>query len=185
MNIYKEDSGLKFGTWKDKVSQFMYYDSTKDILNKINIPKNVADFGGANGLLKQFIPNIITIDKDKSKNPDRVENILTHKEQYDLVIIRYVLHYLTDYEVIQLFETINSKHTLIIQFENNDLVSKYKNSLNEFKYFRTTEQLKALLPKNIKTIYEQEYIVDSDFYSNRLGQGNYISHNETIKGYYL
>jgi hypothetical protein len=74
---------------------------------------------------------------------------------------------------------------LIIQFENNDLVSKYKNSLNEFKYFRTTEQLKALLPKNIKTIYEQEYIVDSDFYNNRLGQGNYISHNETIKGYYL
>ncbi len=185
MKIYKEDKGESFGTWNDEVSKFLYYDSTKEILSKIKIPSLVADFGGANGLMKQFIPNCITIDKDKSKKPDVIADILNHSKRYELVILRYVLHYLNDYEVIMLFKNLNALKTLIIQFENNDLKSKYNNSINEFKYFRTEEQLKALLPKNIKTIYEKEYKLGNEFYTNRLGEGIYKTHKETLKAYYV
>ena len=103
---YKEDKGQEFGTWKDSVSKFLYDSSTKDILKKIDIPKNVGDYGGGNGLLKQHIPHATTIDIDKSKNPDIVENILKHSKHYDLVVLRYVLHYLTDSEVLELFDVL-------------------------------------------------------------------------------
>ena len=185
MKIYKEDKGENFGTWNDDISKFLYYDSTKEILSKIKIPSLVADFGGANGLIKQFIPNCITIDKDESKKPDVIANILEHSKRYELVILRYVLHYLNDYEVIMLFKNLNALNVLIIQFENNDLKSKYDNSINEFKYFRTEEQLKALLPNNIKTIYKKEYELGNDFYINRLGKGIYKTHKEILKAYYL
>jgi hypothetical protein len=182
---YKEDSGIDFGTWKDSVSKFLYYDSTKEILSKINIPDSVADFGGANGLLKKLIPHSVSVDKDDSKNPDIIDDILIHSKSYDLIVLRYVLHYLNDYEVIQLFKNINALNVLIIQFENNDLKSKYYNSVNEFKYFRTEEQLKALLPDSIQTIYKKKYLIDKDFYLNRLGEGNYTEHNEILTAYYL
>jgi hypothetical protein len=105
--IYKEDKGIDFGKWSDNTSKLMYFDSLKDILSKINTSGTVADFGGANGILKQFIPNIITIDIDVTKEPDILDNILTHKGVYDLIVIRFVLHYLNDYEVLQLFNNIN------------------------------------------------------------------------------
>tara|TARA_R110000751_G_scaffold72388_1_gene146650 strand:- start:164 stop:721 length:558 start_codon:yes stop_codon:yes gene_type:complete len=182
--VYKADQGTAFGKWKDTVSQFMYFDSVKPILSKINIPNKVADFGGANGNLKEFVPNIITIDRDASKNPDIVANILDHKEHYELVIIRYVLHYLTDYEVLQLFENINADNVLVIQFTNDDLKSKYFNSRNEFKYFRTKVQLEKLLPKS-KLVYSEDYTVTEDFYKNRLQIDNSRAHVETLNAYYI
>ena len=180
--IYKEDNGTNFGKWNDKVSKFMYFDSTKEILSKIQIPNIVADYGGANGNLKTFIPNSISIDIDSSKNPDIIDNILSHVGNYELIIIRYVLHYLNDYEVIQLFKTIKT-NTLIIQFINEDLKSKYQNSQNEFKYFRTAKQLKKLLP-NCKEIYSKEYTIGANFYRNRLNINNAITHKETLKAFY-
>lgn len=183
--IYKEDLGTKFGQWTDKTSKLMYYDSTVNILSKINTNVSVADYGGANGILKEFIPNIITIDIDSSKNPDICDNILTHVGKYDLIIIRFVLHYLNDYEVLQLFEKIQTYHkgqVLIIQFCNNDLKAKYKNSINEFKYFRTENQLEALLPKCNK-IYSKKYTVTKEFYKNRLQINNAINHKEIINAY--
>ncbi len=108
--IYKEDKGTEFGKWFDSISKLIYFDSVKDILSKIDTHGIIADYGGANGILKQFIPNIITIDIDASKKPDIVDNILTHKGNYDLIIIRFVLHYLNDYEVLELFENINKYH---------------------------------------------------------------------------
>lgn len=185
MQTYKEDQGINFGTWTDSVSGFLYQNSTKQILNKIHIPNLVADYGGANGNLKQFIPQSISIDIDKTKNPDINDNILTHSKYYDLVIIRYVLHYLNDYEVLQLFETIKAKNILVIQFENNDLKSKYFNSQNEFKYFRTSQQLKQLLPKQAEEIYLKTYELGKEFYTNRLGKGNYKTHKEILKAYYI
>lgn len=182
---YKEDSGIDFGTWNDPVSKFLYYDSTKEILSVINIPDSVADFGGANGLLKKLIPQSISVDKDKSKRPDVIDNILTHSNHYELIVLRYALHYLNDYEVIQLFKNLNADNVLVIQFENNDLKSKYHNSVNEFKYFRTEKQLKALLPDGFETIYKEEYLIDKDFYLNRLGEGDYIEHKEILTAYYL
>jgi hypothetical protein len=184
---YKEDKGIKFGKWSDKISKLIYFDSVNEILSKINTNGLVADYGGANGILKQFIPNIISIDIDASKVPDIIDNIITHKGNYNLIIIRFVLHYLNDYEVLQLFENIKSYHKgkiLIIQFCNNDLKSKYKNSLNEFKYFRTENQLENLLPK-FKKIYNIEYNIDKKFYLNRLGNGNYIKHKEQLNAYLI
>lgn len=185
--IYKEDKGKDFGKWSDSTSKLMYFDSIKDILKKIDINGKVADYGGANGILKEFIPNIITIDIDKTKNPDIIDNILTHKGNYDLIIIRFVLHYLSDYEVLELFENINKYHKgkiLIIQFTNEDLKSKYKNSINEFKYFRTKIQLEKLLPK-FNNIYSINYECTKEFYFNRLNIKNGINHIEEINAYLI
>ena len=184
---YKEDSGTGFGKWTDPISRLMYFDSTNDILSKIQVPHRVADYGGANGNLKKMIPNAISIDIDCTKNPDIIEDILTHVGNYDLIVIRFVLHYLTDYKVLQLFNNIEKYHKgniLVIQFINNDLVSKYKNSKNEFKYFRTEQQTQALLP-DLKEIYNIDYTVTQEFYKNRLNIANSQPHKETIKAYYV
>ena len=185
--IYKEDKGTNFGKWSDDTSKLMYFDSVKDILSKIDTTGIVADYGGANGILKEFISNIISIDIDASKKPDIVDNILTHKGNYDLIIIRFVLHYLNDYEVLKLFKHIKSYHKgkiLIIQFTNEDLKSKYFNSKNEFKYFRTKKQLEKLLPK-FKNIYSINYNCTKEFYKNRLNIENAKKHKEQINAYLL
>ena len=184
---YKIDQGENFGKWSDNTSKFLYQSSILEILNKIELPKKIADFGGGNGLLKEIVPSIITIDIDKTKKPDIVDNILTHKGKYDLIIIRYVLHYLNDYELIQLFNNIKSFHKgklLIIQFCNNDLISKYFNSKNEIKYFRTENQTESLIPKGFKKIFSMNYICSKEFYKNRLQNENAIEHSEILNAYY-
>ena len=184
---YKIDQGENFGKWSDNTSKFLYKYSILEILNKIEIPEKTADFGGGNGLLKEIIPNIITIDIDKTKKPDIIDNILTHRGKYDLIIIRYVLHYLNDYELIQLFDNIKSFHKgklLIIQFCNNDLINKYFNSKNEIKYFRTENQTENLIPKGFKKIFSMNYICSKEFYKNRLQNENIIEHNEILNAYY-
>jgi hypothetical protein len=185
--IYKQDKGLNFGKWSDKTSKLIYFDSVKDILSKIELPKKIADYGGANGILKEFIPNIISIDIDASKQPDIIDDIITHKGNYNLIILRFVLHYLNDYEVLQLFENIQNYHKgqiLIIQFCNEDLKSKYANSKNEFKYFRTENQLLKLLP-DCEKIYSKKYICTKEFYKNRLNIDTDIEHKEILNAYYL
>lgn len=175
------DQGEKFGTWDDEISKFLYIDSAIEILSLFNIPQNVADYGGGNGLLKKFIPNIITIDKDKSKNPDICEDILEHQGTYDMIISRYVLHYLNDYEVIELLKICSKTPSVIIQFVNDNLHDKYFNSHNELKYFRTSAQLDALLsPFKFNQIYRFKYRVTKEFYKNRLGDGEYKNHFEDL-----
>lgn len=186
-NIYKIDCGNQFGTWNDSISKFMYFDSTKEILDIVNSNGIVADYGGANGLLKTFIPSSISIDIDITKNPDIVDNIITHKGSYDYIFMRYILHYLNDYEVLALFNNIKSYHkgkVIIQQFVNEDLKSKYFNSINEFKYFRTGNQLLALLPKGTM-IYQKEYQVTEEFYKNRLNNKHAKSHSEKIIAYLI
>lgn len=185
IQIYKEDKGINFGKWNDAISKFLYKTSTKEILSKIKIPKLVADYGGANGNLKEFIPHSISIDIDESKEPDISEDILRHEGYYELVVIRYVLHYLNDYEVIKLMRKINAKNILIIQFTNQDLKVKYHNSKNEFKYFRTKEQLEALLPEKIKHIFSKKYKCSKKFYKNRLQINNSIEHLEELQAYII
>lgn len=188
--MYKVDGGIGFGKWTDEVSKFMYFNSVNEILSKVVITptEKIADYGGGNGNLKNFIPNIITVDKDESKNPDIVDNILQHKGNYDTIVLRYVLHYLNDYEVLQLFNNIESYHkgkVLLIQFTNDDLRGKYKNSVNEFKYFRTTQQLEKLLPPNHSKVYSKEYTVTKEFYVNRLQYKDGTNHQETLNAYVI
>ena len=183
--IYKEDKGTQFGKWNDKTSKFLYVDSIKDILEIIKVEGTVGDYGGANGNLKQFLPQSISIDIDETKNPDIVDNILTHNKRYDWVIIRYVLHYLTDTEVIELFNNIQSTNVMVIQFTNEDLKTKYLNSKNETKYFRTKTQLESLLPKGASNFYRKLFNCTKEFYRNRLGFDDAIEHIESINAYYI
>lgn len=187
MNNTQIDGGDKFGKWDDPVSQFMYFKCMPDIIKKIPdecLIGKIGDFGGGNGLIKEFWPGAISIDNDPKKKPDILCDILYHVERYHLAVIRYVLHYLTDKEVIQLFETINAKHILVIQFVNPNLVHKYKNSIYEIKHFRTPEQLESLMPSPV-VIYEKEYTVTPEFYANRLRLAGAFSHSETIKAYLI
>jgi len=181
---HKEDQGEEFGTWTDNISRLMYHGVMKSIIQLVDIPDSVIDYGGANGLIKQFIPHAVTVDRDTSKNPDIVADILTFKNNYKLTVIRYVLHYLNDYELLQLFDNLKVRSVLVIQFVNDDLKSKYYNSQNEpHKYFRSTQQLEKLLP-DYPCIYTKSYRITEQFYKNRLGPGNYKPHTETIKAYY-
>ena len=111
-NVYEIDQATEFGRWTDRVSKLMYDTCTKEILSLIEIPKIVADYGGANGNLKQYIPNAISIDIDESKKPDVLDDIVEHVGRYDLIVIRYVLHYLNDYDVIELFKNISNNDCL-------------------------------------------------------------------------
>jgi len=190
MLTYTIDKGKEFGSWKDKVSKYLYHDSLIEIKyflkkNNINTNCSIGDFGGGNGILKNYFKNLTTIDMDINKNPDILDNILTHKNYYDLVILRYVLHYLNDYEVIKLFKNINAKNILIIQFINKDLRSKYLNSKNELKYFRNEQHLMQLIPIKNKKIYSKEYLVTKEYYINRIGIGKYIKHKEILNAYYI
>lgn len=185
------DCGINFGKWTDETSIYMYNDSTQEILKKINLQgKKIVDLGGGNGIIKKFLPNAITIDSDATKNPDVVANILTYQpsEKFDAVILRYVLHYLSDYEILQLFENLkkwHKGHVLIQQFANEDLKAKYKNSINEKKFFRCEKQLLKLLPKNATIIYRKKYLVKKEFYKNRLQNNNGVEHEELMLGIYI
>lgn len=183
--IFIEDKGQNFGKWDDSTSQFLYHDSTKEILSQFKIEGKIADFGGANGNLKEFLPSSISIDIDGSKNPDIEDDIITHSEKYDWVIIRYVLHYLDDYQVLQLFDNIRAEKILIIQFTNENLKNKYYNSRNEKKYFRTRNQLEALLPDRASRFYRSMFNCTKEFYQNRLGFEGGFEHIETLNAYII
>lgn len=181
---YKEDGGTTFGTWQDPVSQLMYDAIMPIALTQTNTAGTVADYGGANGLIKKWIPHAITIDIDATKKPDIVDNILTHPETYNLVLLRYVLHYLTDNEITTMLANIK-RNCCIIQFTNENEDLKIKNQISQgneaTKYFRTTTQLMQLLQDhNIQNHTTITYKVTPDFYQNRLGIQTTLHHNETI-----
>lgn len=177
------DQGTAFGTWGDPTSRFMYEDSLKPILELVKLEGRVGDFGGANGLLKQHVPNVRTIDSDPSKNPDIVDDILYHGDYYDVAWCRYVMHYLNDQQVMQFVATVNAPRLIIVQFTNEDLRAKYANSINEYKYFRTASQMRALLPDDTVELASYSYTVGEDFYLNRLGLTHATAHAETLKVY--
>ena len=121
-----------------------------------------------------------------------LDNILSHVGKYDLIVIRYVLHYLTEEQRNELFEHLRTFHrgkpVLIIQFVNDgkDFEIKRKNSINETKYFLTTETLQETI-KSFKTLKNDEisYIVTKDFYRNRLNNHNAEEHSETIHSFLI
>ena len=49
---YKQDDGVKFGTWNDHTSKIMY--DNMSVFIPDNDYKTVADYGGANGLLSRW-----------------------------------------------------------------------------------------------------------------------------------
>lgn len=189
--IHPEDRGIAFGTWPNQTAQLMYHDIMPLALSSIDTSGAVADFGGGNGLMKQWIPQAVSVDYDVTKEPDVYEDILTHQGLYDLIIMRYVLHYMTDFQIRQLFDNIASFHegrVLVIQFVNSDLAAKVYNSVGETKYFRNEAQLANLFDLNkwiLRSRKAVAYRVDADFYRWRLNHPNPKAHDETVIIYEL
>jgi hypothetical protein len=196
-----------FGNWTDPVSKFMYHDHFARIyadprfdLAKYN---RIEDFGGANGKLKTFFgEKLSTIDIDETNNPDFLGNIVNYngiaeirwrgeirrfKVESDLIIIRYVLHYLTDEEIKRMFENIKSYHKghiLIVQFTNEgeDMEIKKQNSINETKYFRTAKELSQLISGfDVISTDTESFTVTNEFYINRLQNFEALPHQEQIQ----
>lgn len=181
--MFEVDQGVDFGKWGDATSQFMYNESLDLILPLVRLHGSVGDFGGANGILKNYHYPVTTIDVDASKAPDVVDDILTHTGEYDIAWARYVMHYLTDQQVMQFLDNVRAPRIIIVQFVNDDLHTKYRNSVGETKYFRTGEQMKALLPSAAREVMSLSYHVSASFYANRLGLKDATPHGETIKVY--
>lgn len=186
------DQGTKFGTWDDPVSRFMYHESAVDYVPRMNIDPEwtVADYGGANGLMKQYLPNrVVTIDSDASKEPDVVANILNHHQHYDAIFCRYVMHYLSDAKVRWLAKQMRkrSKRAFVVQFTNEwtNRTIKIENSVGEGdKYFRSYNQLVDLLG-DVDRLYRKDYIVTEEFYANRLGLSGAKEHAESLNVFEL
>lgn len=185
MNKLSVDQGTAFGTWSDDTSRFMYEASLPPILEALQLSGHVGDFGGANGLLTKHLVSdypctVTTIDSDPTKKPDIVDDILFHDKPYDVAWCRYVLHYLTDQEVIRFIDKVNAPRIIVVQFCNEDLRVKYRNSFNEVKHFRTLSQTAALLGGDAVLVGTGEYLVTSEFYKNRLGLDGAEEHEETL-----
>jgi hypothetical protein len=109
------------------------------------------------------------------------------KIESDLIIIRYVLHYLTDDEIRKLLQNIKSYHAgdiLIVQFTNEgeDLQIKKQNSINETKYFRTSEELSLLIGEfEVIATDTESFKVTTEFYRNRLQNFEALPHQEQIQ----
>jgi len=188
--IHPEDQARAFGTWDNPTARLMYHDIMELALSGVDTSGRVADYGGANGLLKQWIPHSLSVDYDQSKHPDIAEDIMSHVGEYDLIVLRYVMHYMTDAEVLRLFRHVASFHEgrlLVIQFVNDDLVSKYANSIGETKYFRDDDDTRALVSLDwmVQARRFYDYTVDADFYRLRLNHPNPSSHDERIVIYEL
>ena len=182
---HEEDQGDAFGRWPNKTARLMYHDVMPVALNGIDTTGSVADLGGANGLIKEWIPQAVTVDYDSSKEPDVHEDILTYAGDHDLLVLRYVLHYMPDDVVRKLFYHIRQYHKgriLVIQFVNDDLERKEANSLGETKWFRNTTDTMKLLTEywRVASAKAVDYVVDADFYRERLKHPNPTSHHETI-----
>lgn len=191
--MYGIDGGANFGLWDDSVSRLMYFDCMEWFLSGVDITGVVGDFGGGNGNLKRFIPNSISVDTDESKSPDILGSVLTHQGNYDLVVIRYLLHYLPPNDRKQLFANLalnNIKQLLVIQFTNDgeDLKIKLNNSINEKKWFMTLRELDKLMHNGLYHVTgykKQNYMVTSEFYKNRLNNPSAKKHGETVSCYQL
>lgn len=190
--IYKLDGGQNFGKWDDPVSQLIYNDCMPHLIPPAIHYPIVADYGGANGLARKWFPNsrYITIDIDETKRPDVVDNIVTHRGNYDLIILRYVLHYLDDLQVASMFDTMKQYHKgdlLVIQFTNDGVdleTKKHVSALSsETAWLRSTAEFFNLLsPLHIKFCNHLDYMVTPQFYLNRLGVVTNCFHNESVYG---
>ncbi len=79
---------------------------------------------------------------------------------------------------------------LVIQFVNDNLPAKQRNSIGETKYFRRESQLLGLLqpPWSMRDRKRLDYTVAPEFYSNRLAPSphtRFFAHDEAIVAYEL
>lgn len=189
--MFPADQGAAFGTWPDPTSRLLYADVMPVMLNGLDTGGlSVVDLGGGNGLLKQWIPQAVTVDVDQEKHPDVLADLLTWEGLADLIVLRYVLHYLDDSQVTGLFAEMALWHpgqVLVIQFVNDDIPAKEANSVGETAWFRSESDLMALISPawEVQSRKRVEYQVTREFYANRLGNPNGTAHEEAVIGLLL
>lgn len=186
MNVFLADQGSEFGTWSDKTSRLLYHDCMTVLLSPIKVRGPVVDLGGANGLSRQWFPGAVTVDIDPSKNPDVLDDVTTFANTSETVFMRYLLHYLSDDAARRMFANLwasPARQVIVVQFVNDDIKAKLRNSVGEAKVFRNEAQLCELFPPwVIKNRTAIDHEVDPEFYRNRLGHPNPTPHRETILG---
>lgn len=194
---FAKDQGKDFGRWADPTSRLMYRDVMPVMLNGVDLSGPTIDLGGANGLLREFIPDpILTVDIDPTKEPDVVGDARTWTpgaawEHPRLVVLRYVLHYLNDADALDLFAHLHEWHRgtlLVIQFANSrtQLPAKWASSRGEQVWFRTPEEFPALFgPWVCRDRKQVDYTVRREFYLNRLNNPDGVEHGESVIGWVL
>ena len=185
-----------FGWWTDGTSDLMYRGAMGYLLDGLPRPgRSVLDLGGANGMSRWYLPghDITTVDIDPATEPDVVADITTWtpKADAEVVLLRYVLHYLSDEQVRGLFAHLATWHygpVLVVQFANPRPWQKRANSADAGqRWFRTPAALLTLLrslPNWIDhgRVNRLTYTVQPEFYANRLGTPGQYAHAEELLG---
>jgi len=201
-NIFSLDKGMDFGKWNDKVSKTIYSESIGSLKRYDFSNQRVADYGGGNGLLKKEIGgnDWIVIDCDSSKSPDIVDNIVTHSGDYDVVVLRMVLHYLSDSEIEEMISRIQKngvKEIHLLQFwseRGEDLLIKktisklFEEPTEGKKFFRTKEEILSFFSEfSVEEVGFSRYVVSGEFYRNRFSNPTIpdVPHKETLTHFYI
>lgn len=186
--VYPEDGGTRFGTWGDRTSLLLYEGVMPLLLSQVELDGVVGDYGGANGLLRRWVPGAITVDRDPSKHPDVLDDVVHHTGVYDVVVMRYLLHYLTDTEVRTMLCTVRTDRVVLVQFTNegDELTTKRTISAaagESPKHLRTLVELVTLFCGGwtLRTHVQVTYRVHPEFYENRLGVTGAPEHGEAVQ----
>ena len=158
----------------------------------------MADLGGGGGLSRGFLaPSCVvtTVDSDPSTGPDVVADLLTWTPPaapFDTVLLRYVLHYLSDRQVRALFASMTGwrwSNVLVVQFANQRPEDKAANSADtDDRHWRTPAELVRLLHDDLPAwlagprVNRLDYTVHPEFYGSRLGVPGKYPHGETLLG---
>jgi hypothetical protein len=184
------DTAITFGKGNSPTSRLLYHRIFDLIRDRIPSFAKVYDLGGGNGVSKAYFPSVVTVDNNPEMEPDILADILEFEvpDEADLILIRYVAHYLQEEQLIKLLERSSHKPILFIQFTNSDPDDKLLQSLfkgqgeEDHKTFRDWDHFVHLLePRGFRQIIRVDYEVEPMFYVERFGrQGAYFPHPESL-----
>lgn len=185
------DDSETFGKGKDATSRLLYAHSLSLAVDRLPQLKRgvIYDLGGGNGLSRKHFPNddVVTIDSSPAMKPDIVADIRDHDvpDNASLVLLRFVLHYLTDVDVGRLLDRIKAL-VLLIQFTNDDIEAKTMQTagIEDHRYFRTWDETTTLLGGGFERLYRIEYTVTPEFYMARTGRTGMSKHDETLGAWF-
>lgn len=169
--------GPLFGTYPDRTSQLIYRDAWPALLSGVPRTDTVLDLGGANGLSRLYFTDVTTVDSDRTSSADVLADARYYepRRHFDRVLLRYVLHYMSDLDVQRLLRKVASYHdgpVHVIQFVGRTAEKAESSADREMRWFRSEATLLALLASAGYAVERRialQYRVEPEFYLNRLG----------------